>query len=179
MKRVLFTTVFLIGASACAMAQNNTGNSGQGNSGYDWATARSVPAVTEGTFGPMSRNTVLQEHLTGVSRGRQCIMETKRMLSKLAKEDYRGAQKTFSPTKRNLVTPDRLAQIWTSLQTTYGQPSKPTKEGVLIDSPAGGYSVIALGMTYPHADLTAHVMCDIHNKLTDFKVTQDQQVTTK
>src|SRR3546814_17224026 len=78
---------------------------------------------------PMSRNTVLQEHLTGISRGKQCATQAKRMLSKLAKDDYRGAQKAFSPTVRDVVTPDRLSQMWASLESSYGEPSKPTGDG--------------------------------------------------
>jgi hypothetical protein len=173
MKRVLIATAVLLAVSSgCALAQQNSSN-------YDWATARSVPAVTEGTFGPMSRNTVLQDHLTGVNRGKQCAAQTKRMLNKLVKDDYRGAQKAFSPTVRDVVTPDRLSQMWVSLESSYGEPSKPTGDGVLIDSPAGGYSVIALELAYPQVKLTAHVMCDINNKVTDFKVTRDSQVATR
>lgn len=182
MKQLLIAAAIVIGfSSSYAIAQNNkdktTGPTT--NSGYDWATARSVPAVTEGAYAPFSRNSVLQNHMPGVARGNQCLAQTRRLLEKLAKEDYRGAQRTFTHSARKFVTPDRLAQMSSSLESTYGQPSKTRANGVLIDSPPGGYSVVALGLAYPKADLTAHVMCDIQNRITDFKVTQDQQVASR
>ena len=181
MKTPVIAAALLIGlASGSAMAQSNKDRTGPTtNSGYDWATARSYPATTEGTYTAFSRNSVLQNHLPGVARGNQCVVQTRRLLEKLTKEDYRGAQKAFAPSVRKFVTPDRLAQMSSSLEAAYGQPSKTSAKGTLIDSPTGGYSVVALGLAYPKAALTAHVMCDIHNRITDFKVTQDEQVASR
>lgn len=162
-------------SSGCVLAQS-TG--GQSTSGYDMATARNIPMVTEGMSTPFNRNSLIDNHLPGVERGRKCAVEARKMLSRLGKENYADAQRSFSPTVRDLVTTERLERMWTSLESSYGTPSGSYGRSVLVDSPAGGYSAIAIDLSYPQAKLTAHVLCNVANKVTDFKVTKDDQVAS-
>lgn len=162
-------------ASGCVLAQRS---GGQSASGHDMATARNIPLVTEGFSTPFNRNSLIDNHLPGVERGRMCAIEARKMMSRLSKENYADAQRSFSPTVRDLVTTGRLENMWTSLESSYGTPSESYGRSILIDSPAGGYSAIAIDLSYPQAKLTAHVMCNVANKVTDFKVTKDDQVAS-
>ena len=178
MKKALVTlAVCACLSSGLAVAQNSNG---QTNSGYDMKTLRNIPLISEGplAFTPFNRHSLTENHLTGIQRGRMCALETRKLLSRLSKANFADAQRVFTPTVRPLVTPARLEQMWTSLSSSYGTPTKSYGRGVLIDSPPGGYSVIAMTMDYPKASLTAHVMCDVSNNLTDFKVTEDDKVAS-
>lgn len=182
MKMVLMTSVVLtLSLMDCALAQG-TQNQGVTQGMRDsLQTTRNFSAYQ--TANPPFRKydfsllTSDSHSPSGILVG-QCLRQARWMLHELASQDYKGALKSFSPSAQSQVTPEHLARMWTSLESSYGKWSSFSHQP-LIGVGGGGQAVVAISMKYQRANLTANVMCDGNNKVTDFKVTQQQEVAAR